>query len=311
MRVDVAVHQVQSSYVESAIGPSDEDPDPDSLNPQNAIGGIYGKVLDGASWMERYDEHPRAIGDFDVVRQRVRDHAEHSRQWVPWANVLGHEATTEGALAGKIADVAQAARVVAKASDMGAVFIANVEPYPRFWTYRGIESARRAGQYVGHFKANGGTDLWLWVDARAWQLTADRGIGLGSWLNEIKVRGLNYRVLPEVYWTDFNRPPIQSVTEAFRLLDAYDVPRDHVFPTFPGDADPADMVDAVEYAHGSGLGRPNIWQRMNFRPDTARAIAAMDDPWDVPEPSLEPEPTDAERVSALLRRALALTERMS
>lgn len=277
MKVAVAVHQLSTSYLQAMIGPSDEDPRPDRLDPQDAIGAIYGKVLDGLSWMSEFDQHPNAISGFESVATRAMDHTDRGRDWLPWANVTGVDPVREGQLAGQIAGVVG----TAKPRSYGdvATFIANVEPYPQFWPWREATAAK-AREYVAAFRHAGGTDLRLWVDARSWQLSDDRGIGLRYWLNAIWEYDLDYRVLPEVYWTDFGRGPRASLQQAVDLLHTnYGVPFELIEPTFPGDADPADMVAAIQAAHTLGLGRPNIWQRMSLRTETAVAIAKMDDPW--------------------------------
>ena len=155
MRVPVAVHQVTTSYLEAMIGPSDEDPRSDHVDPQDAIGAIYGKAIDGMGWMTDYDAHSNAISGFPSVTGRAVAHTSLGRDWLPWGNVLGDLAYSEGKLAGEIAKVARDAKPLSF-SNGTATFIANVEPYPRFWLWRGRASASRASEYVSGFKQGGG-----------------------------------------------------------------------------------------------------------------------------------------------------------
>ncbi|KKN54448.1 hypothetical protein LCGC14_0592460 [marine sediment metagenome] len=303
MQVPVAVHQVSTSYLQAMIGPSDEDPHSDHVDPQDAIGAIYGKVLDGLAWMSNYDPHPNAVSGLATVRDRAVIHSHFDRDWLPWGNVLGNDAHAEGRLAGEIAEVTRAAKP-RRFNDNTATFIANVEPYPQFWTWRGEASASRVHEYVRGFRQARGQELRLWVDARGWQLSEARGIGFRHWMDAIRENDLAYRVLPEVYWTDFRVNPGHALRTAESVLSSYSVPMHLIEPTFPGDATPSEMVSAIQYAHERGMGRPNIWQRLNLRPDTAIAIAELDDPWD-PAPSPPPSAytVPIETARAMLARA--------
>ncbi len=182
MKFDIAVHQVATSYVQALMGPSDEDPDPTKVDPQDVIGGIYGKVLDGTSWMDRYDAHPRAIRGQASARMRAYDHGKLGRRWVPWGNVTGHDPIEEGRLAALAAKAAQVGRESTDFdTDLGATYIANIEPYPQFWPHRGDNSVKRTRQFLDSFVAEGGEHIWLWVDDRAWQLAEADGIGFANW----------------------------------------------------------------------------------------------------------------------------------
>lgn len=288
MKLDIAVHQVQTSYLQAPIGPSDERPQgATGVVPQDAIGGIYGKVLDGTSWMARFDDHPLAIRGGQTVAARVTEHAARGRRWVPWANVTGVAPSEEGRLAAVIAKTAEQTRVRVGAEPMGAVYIANVEPYQGFWPHRNAESAARAKTFLRNFQAHGGEELWLWVDARDWQLRLDQGMGFEVWYHEVP--GLVTRVLPEVYWTDFEVGWGFALNRALRALAAYEVPETSIFPTLPGNANPSDAVNFVDACYNSGLGPPNVWQRLSFRPETAVALARHRNPWpaDAPPPPRE------------------------
>ena len=97
------------------------------------------------------------------------------------------------------------------------------------------------------------------------------------------------RVVPQVYFTDFVRPRNPGPEDVRTALDAalgalathgwYN--RASVWPALPGDADPERMCQAILEAHGLGCGGVAVWQRANLRPDTAAAIASLDDPWAV------------------------------
>ncbi len=284
MKLDIAVHQLATSYVQALIGPSDEDPDPNSITPQNVIGGIYGKVLDGTAWMDRYDTHPNAITGKASAYMRAVTHGKLGRRWVPWGNVTGHAPIGEGRRAAQAAVAAQQGRVSAGFDEsLGVTYIANVEPYLQFWPWRRDESKIRSKQFMEAFVNGGGENLWLWVDARAWQLGRAEGIGFDWWFNPTVVK----RVLPEVYWTDFKNTPDTAIRRAVLLLRMFGVRPETIYPTFPGDATPDDLERAVAVAHAAGLGRPNIWQRLNLTPEGAVALARMDDPWAA---ATEPDP---------------------
>ena len=308
MQVDVAAHTLSTSYLRALIGPSDEDPRPDSVDPQDAIGGILGKVLDGTDWMVNFDLHPRAIDGLDTIGRRVRDHEDKGRGWLPWANVRGYNASQEGAMAGEIA--VRVRNVKRVPHDRPAVFIANVEPYPQFWPWRNDETINRSAQYLAAFKRSGGTELRLWIDARGWQLSLDRGIGLSRWQSQAAAHGLTLKVMPEIYWTDFNIDPSAAIAATVRTLETFRIAPENILPTFPGDATPQHMIFAFRRAYELGWGKPNIWQRMNLREDTALAIAGLDDLW-APQP---PPPPMVEvpvaTLEALRAEGLAIRDEM-
>ena len=235
--------------------------------PQQAIGGIMQKVLDGTRWMDAFDHSPRddqTIGGLLDIWRIAREHQNAGRRWIPWSNVRGLEPEREGMRLGYSAMVA------------GAPYaIANVEPYvdEGFWAHKGANTTKNIERFFHGFRraARGRVKLRLWVDARPWQLTLDRGMGLGEWL---RIGGsLIDGVLPEIYWTDFDTTPAQAIHDALTLLDSYDVKRPQVYPTFPGDAADGEMNLALLLAYLESTSRPNVWQRVNLRPEAAIEIA--------------------------------------
>ncbi len=312
MKLAVAVHQVGTSYVDSLLGPSDE---PGTSNERDeavdAIGAIYGKAFDGLSYMSLFDTHPAAVSSSAVVAAREQMHAQAGRGYIPWGVPHGIDPAAEGSLAAEVA-------IAAAGEGETAICILNIEPYAGFWVPRGEDGRAAARELVGSFLNAGGEELWLWTDARRWQLDY---VEFSQWV----AFGCVTRVLPETYWTVFagSRQPTDvdvsdSIVEAVTLLAGYNVSPDRVHPTLPGDATPEHMVYGISECARLGTGRPNVWQRMNFRPETALAIAQLDDPWagdpldsDVPVVPPEPMPDPVrvalehvDEASRLLREAL-------
>ncbi len=238
------------------------------------IGAIYGKVLDGTDLMSHYDPHGRAYGSMEMIREiGEREHQEHGRGFVPWSVPHGLDPETEGRLNANAA-------IAGAGHGERATMILNIEPYEGFWLRRGAESKDALRRLMSSFRENGGEEIWLWVDARAWQL---RDTNFDHWLSAGE--GLVTRILPEVYWTDFlRREPTDNdvrffLNRAVALLGEYGVEKARVFPTLPSPSTPEQMVLGIEYCHGLGTGRPNLWQRVNLSRETALAVAGMDDPW--------------------------------
>ena len=73
-----------------------------------------------------------------------------------------------------------------------------------------------------------------------------------------------------------------------------------IHPILDGDAGPEEMVRAIRFARDIGCGGVSIFQRKNLRRDTADAVLAMGDPWDVPPPEPRPVgPQNAIRVGVI------------
>jgi len=284
MHLPVASHQISTSYLQALIGPSDEAPPASQL-----FDGVWEKCLDGVDWMSRYDEHPMAIGSLSRVRARVQAHNAAGRAWLPWSNVRGLDPRWEGTMAAEIALTAHDAQTVERRDRFIPTYIANVEPYKEFWTWRGEESKATLWEFVRAYRETLGRlgALWLWMDTRGWQLTEDQGVSLAEWLRACEHYEVPVAVLPETYWTDFGgslAEPEPALFAMLQTLEGYGLRRDQILVTLPANADPDDMVRAIGLLHAQGLPRPNLWQRINLRPETAQAIIELADPW-----SVEPE----------------------
>lgn len=185
--------------------------------------------------------------------------------------------------------------------------ILDLEPanHGPFWRDDLGAGAEEVRIYCERYSAAGGRELWLAPDAR--RLRLDR-VSFGAWIEQPVVT----RVLPQIYWRIFKQSPETGLTNAVTLLreQGWEDVRT-IRPILDGDAGPEEMVRAIRFAHDLGCGGVSIFQRKNLRRDTAAAVLAMDDPWDVP-PQPHPHRHEIlEAVAAIRREADEIAGLMS
>lgn len=283
MKLPIWVHQVATSYAQSALG-FDDRPWPFSE--------VWDKAYDGLDPMSRYDKHAAAITGMASVAERRRMHASEGRGWRPWVVIHGlvsgqtgtSYATREGLLGGQIA-------VAGAPQGERPVLIVDLEPYPpHFWRFdlMGGQQSRYVDAYLAAFRSAAPTgEIWLSVDARGRH--TDEVLFERWWGNQAVTR-----VLPQVYWTTFRQTPEQALTVALSHLQARSVPASAIAPVLPGDSTPGELTRGIRWVHEEGMLSPSIFQRLNLSPATAEALAELPDPWATsPAPPAFVDPDEA------------------
>ncbi|CAB4166899.1 hypothetical protein UFOVP1383_43 [uncultured Caudovirales phage] len=267
MKLPIFLHQFDTGYGGSLL------PGDDAALP---FSELWVKTNDGLAWMSNFDRHPARVGDLGQVQRLAAMYAGQGITMRPWfvphgREVTGSIAELEGRLAGQIAAVS------------GGVALVDLEPHEPapgggayYWRDDLGASGEDVGLMISTFLANGGRELWLVPDARPGRMPS-----FMSWWASPTVT----RVLPQVYWTDFQQPYRVALDRAIATLTSSGVQRvSNVFPVLPGNATPDDLVAGIRYAKELGCGGVSIWQRSNLPPESAAALAALEDPWAAPPP---------------------------
>lgn len=281
MKVPFWLHQFDNGYP-GLVGSDDS---------KLPISEVLGKTNDGTRWQSTWDAHAAAIGGLSQVARVEREiYRPQGIGYTPWGVVAGrsvalgvNQGPAEGALLGQIA------RAAAYGGER-PVFVVDLEPHyhggdsPQFWRddlgANGDDVRRLIAAY--ELAAPGG-ELWVAPDARDPHLAP---VSFGAWVAADAVT----RCLPQVYFTDFNRPRVATLDDAERALDAAISTlaawgwrtRATIHPILPADAQPEALVGAIRYAHELGCGGVSIWQRGNLTPENAKALLELADPWGGP-----------------------------
>ncbi len=174
----------------------------DALRTTQTLAGagvLLVKAMDGQQWLSDFDNAPAAIYGPRALRGLQQMGAAQGCTVVPW--VVPH---------GRGDAAAHAA--------LGAVLVADLEPYPGFWT----DSADGVPAYLADLRAGGVRELYVSLDPRPQALTA---LGAASWA------GQTAGVLAQTYWTDFGVAPeacLAQIAACVRLGAP-------VVPVLPGD----------------------------------------------------------------------------
>lgn len=294
MRVPIFIHQLDTAYVNAAIGGDDR---------ALPIAEVWVKAHDGTSWQARWDGHPLAVSGPEALRHLAREvYAPQGIACRPWGVVHGRWEGKDGtptALAAQEGAIAGAAACAAAPDGAAAIHIVDLEPHghggaqPQFWRDDLGAGADEVRAFLDAFRAAGGDAVWLCPDARDPWLGA---VSFAAWAAQPAVT----RVIPQVYVTDFVRPRAATVADARAALAAALAAlarqgwhnADAVHPALPGDASPEVLLAAVDEAHRLGCGGVAIWQRANLRADTAAALGALADPWPAHTAATVPDVTD-------------------
>jgi len=284
MKLPVFAHQFNTAYSpQPPLGVTTNDT-------ELPISDVYVKTNDGVVWMARWDTHNAAIASVEALTSAVRIYEAQGIGTRPWGVVSGLAPEEEGRLA---ATVARAA---------GGAYIVDLEPYyhggpgnPQYWRSDLGAGPAAVDEFARSFLANGGTELWLSVDARDPHLDP---VSFSQWtLPWHKVM----RCLPQVYFTDFSTSPEFALDKAVTTLADHGwTNRASIYPVLPADAEPEEMMQAIRYAHALGCGGVSLWQRATLRSDTMADVAELADPW-TPTPPIEPGKSTV--VLAALERA--------
>ena len=274
---------------------------------------VYGKTNDGLRWQSTWDAgvgtapdgKPWAVRSLgNVAEIDTTLYGPQDLEYKPWGVVHGRWENGPADYAGAEGKLAAQIALAAAPAGETPVYIVDLEPhyhapFPTFWRDDLGAGPTEVERFGVAFQLNGGGELWIAPDARDPHLEP---VSFEEW-----ARGAT-RVLPQVYFTDFRMHSREALERALDRLHARGgVQEGDVYPILPGNADPDEMVTAIEVAQILGCGGVSVWQRANLWPETAEAIAAMDDPWAQP-PSVEREALKhvevIEQETAALRRML-------
>jgi hypothetical protein len=247
------------------------------------IAEVWGKTNDGLTYQGRFDDHPAEISGIAAVLKAERDiYGKQGIEYVPWGVVHGKmpgvpdQARREGELAGAIAKAAAGPGEPAR-------YIVDLEPYyhggdtPQFWRNDLGAGAADVKAFLAAFVAAGGQEIWVAPDARTPHLEP---VAFATWAASPVVK----MIAPQVYFTDFKKPAKVALDAALFALAAYRVGPEKVHPVFPGDADPAALLESVAYAHERGCAGFSVWRRGSIRADSLKALGALADPWEAAPP---------------------------
>lgn len=182
------------------------------------------KAMDGGDWMSRWDASPAAIASAAALDAAVAEGQAAGITVVPW--VVPHG----------LAD-AQAHAA------LGPTLVVDLEPYTSFWA----DTPANVAPYLAALTAAGVRNLFVSIDPRP---SATALLAIDSWAKS--VAGL----LPQTYWTDFQRPYSECVGYV-QTLQAYGVP---VYPVLPFDATPADASGFWQACLALGCTSPQLWR---------------------------------------------------
>jgi DNA-binding CsgD family transcriptional regulator len=196
-------------------------------------GPVYVKALDGVDWMARFDTSPLAVQSMQGAPPYW---SWKERGWVPWTVPRGGDPVREGQLTGQLAEAA------------GNVIL-DLEPYKGFW--EGTEWG--AEHFVDAYFAETQVLPQICLDHRRLR----DGFPYDTFLE--RVAGL----LPQVYWTDFQRPWLEVLEEAAAVLAPLQRPIEYVLP---GNARAADLQAARAWCTARGA-PASLWVWQTILPE--------------------------------------------
>ena len=243
-----------------------------SANPNHALEGIardwpgplYVKALDGITYMAAFDPGRGADGPPGRDGAWTWDQLHAS----PWIVPTAQAPASEGGLAAAIAQAA------------GSVIL-DLEPYEHFW-----HGNRRDEQaWITVYSQITDAPVAISLDHRRLAGFGFPGPGF---------LGLATRILPQCYWTTFQRPWLEVLQEARENCAPIERPIEYVLP---GDSEPQDLQDAIGWCHDQGADF-SVWVWQTIRPEN----------WDILRTALaepqDPAPAEAvdDELSSLIVR---------
>jgi len=226
---------------------------------QFGFDAIAQKALDGLTWMGAIDHHPDAIGSVDQVAQlTARAHAA-GLQFYCWTNPRHDvDVDVEATLTGQLANACD------------GVFL-DTEPYAQFWN--NDAPIGQAAHFMAVLRQTAPLAfIALQPDPRPQALA---GIKVDEWAPRCNA------IAGQHYWTDFSSDPRAELANAAALGQRFGLP---VFPTLPGNADPASVpTDLVAAFPGFVVWRlgstgPAMLQVLGAIAPSAPASAPAPDP---------------------------------
>lgn len=279
MKFPIWSHQISTSYLGAAIGPSDEG---------RPFSEVWPKTHDGMNLMSTWDvPHRWTISGPEALADFARYQADNGRNVRPWCVVKGNQPEAEGRLAAEMAQAAASANLT-----RDAVIIVDLEPYyhggptPQFWRsdlWPG-ESADRARRLLDAFAAAGGQTAWIAGDVRSAHLAP---VSYDAWAAH-PIVSLH---TPQTYYTIFDGSPNTSldracmhIDRANAILGGYGVEPGRIGHILPAEGAPGVLAGAFEYCHSLGQQKPSIWQRVNITEAACNHLRDLVDPWVSPAP---------------------------
>ena len=280
MLVPIWSHQISTSYLGAAIGPSDDG---------RPFSEIWPKTHDGMNLMSTWDvEHRWAISGPDALADFARYQADNGRNVRPWCVVKGNQPEAEGRLAAEMAQAAASANLT-----RDAVIIIDLEPYyhggagnPQFWRSDlwPAESADRARRLLDAFADAGGQTAWIAGDVRSAHLAV---VSYETWARHPVVSVHSPQTYFSIFDGDLNTSIERArmhIDRANNILAGYGVEPGRIGHILPAEGNPDVLVEAYGYCHSLGQLKPSIWQRVNITPGVVSALASAADPWHAAPP---------------------------
>lgn len=184
---------------------------------------VFVKTSDGSDWMGQYDSGALAINGPDRIREWVQVLEANGMEFHAWAVVKGVDV------------VAEADLIIAAANVQGVKsMILDVEPHPGFW--QGGRDPIRPFMIRVRRGVGGNFHIGMSVDPRRHQYAP---IFPDEWRQFVN------SVLPQTYWTAFERDYDDVLDEAYDVWGDYGLP---IYPVLQGNAPVNEMEQAREYA---------------------------------------------------------------
>lgn len=201
---------------------------------------------------------------------------------IPWTVVRGFSvdgAREEGRQAGIYSTAVE-----------GCVLV-DLEDDPAYY-WQGIEAAVDA--WIEGFKEGGGREVFLWPDSR-WDKLAGENFWRW-WQHDIVTR-----VWPQAYFSIFYGSHVpnrvrRGIDDSVRPLSDGGIPANAITPTLMtsdnvGNPIPwEELREGILYCKELGLNGFALWRRQFLSPEQRDGLAALDDPWALPVPPVEPSP---------------------
>ena len=240
-----------------------------TLARQFRAGGLLVKAFDGDAWMGSEISHPDTAPDglraFEQIADQRARCSSAGLGYGVWTNPLHPDDFPH--LGSEFID--RQADLYAKAGNAAGLLVFDSEDGAGFWGgNRPVGDARRL---MERFRAQAPNCVTVWQPDGRRQFGHLQRLRPEEW-------GPNMNVYsPQVYWTDFQRPcktVVQEHFATFRDLKASGQLWEGAEwrPTFPGDAEPRDLLDSMALAATQGATSCIIFQLATLRPENFPAI---------------------------------------
>jgi hypothetical protein len=249
---------------------------------QYGFNGVMVKAFDGDRWMNVFDVGSTdALGSVEKVTAQ-RAHCESKGlRYAIWTNPLY----------GDNDYLSREAELYAAAANAAGVIVWDTEPYDQFWGPNRPRGA--ATRLMSRFRALAPQALCVWQpDPRPARLAELRP---EEWAPFMQVYS------PQVYWSDFQRPVIDVLQEAwdgYLRMQAQSglAPTCEFAPTLPGNASPTSLAESFRWLHTATVMGVMVWRYGSMAQPNLAAVRdgqlfGLQPP---PQPAPEPPPAPAD-----------------